>query len=464
MGRTAEAPPAAEAAILLCKGHQLHPASKQEKLLIAAPSSHLLLSIADWLLVPRWGSSFLSQCLPRWHGLLLKDSPGTSLSLQVGTSWNEWHQALPGHCSTECPGFHLAHSSLTWCHMCLLHLRLPSPAVLPEGSPVFPQCDGVHWGWTRAPWAWSCSRCAVWVYVTTACTWPVTPTAACLEHHNITGNELHSWAETLTMNYWLLPLVHLFPSHFFSISRWWEWNCVRQNKQKACTRCHQVLLLPCELLSAAELAQLSLTGATTARQSQSPTAVIVPGAQPASCSPSATRCGSGPSHCHRGERLKGTKPSRLSVSKGMVQAQPSQLPERALGLVELHPKAVDSGSPSIKVLTGTNLHQSPAWPVASTHYLHTESHVQPCQACLESGIRGSGPKNSQLWTVNPSNPVPQSLWLMGTNTPFLSTKEMSNLKSRTQRQPGNWAHTDVAHTRGSWEKLGQDVQSALVVS
>lgn len=40
-----------------------------------------------------------------------------------------------------------------------------------------------------------------------------------------------------------------------------------------------------------------------------------------------------------------TQPSQL--------LEPSQLPKLALGLVELHPKAVDSGSPSIKVLTGT---------------------------------------------------------------------------------------------------------------
>lgn len=84
----------------------------------------------------------------------------------------------------------------------------------------------------------------------------------------------------------------------------------------------------------------------TKAEPESPIAVIVPGAQPASYSPSATRSDSGPSQCHRGERLKGTKPSKLSGSKGMVQAQPRQLPELALGLVELHPKAVDSGSPS----------------------------------------------------------------------------------------------------------------------
>lgn len=51
----------------------------------------------------------------------------------------------------------------------------------------------------------------------------------------------------------------------------------------------------------------------------------------------------------------------------MVQTQLRQLTELAPGLVELvHPKAVDSGSPSIKVFTGTNL--------------------QLCQACLESDV------------------------------------------------------------------------------
>lgn len=160
---------------------------------------------------------------------------------------------------------------------------------------------------------------------------------------------------------------------------------MRQDKQKACTRCHQLLLLPCELLSAAELAQLSLIGATTPRQSQSPTAVIVPGAQPASCSPSATRCDSGPSQCHRGERPKGTKPSRLSGSKGMVQAQPSQLPELALGLVELHPKAVDSGSPSIKVL---NWHQFTSEPSLALGQRSRFTHRVPRAAVPSlSGIR-----------------------------------------------------------------------------
>lgn len=75
-----------------------------------------------------------------------------------------------------------------------------------------------------------------------------------------------------------------------------------------------------------------------------------------------------------------------------MQAQSGQLSKLAPGLVELLSKAVDSGSPSIKVLTGTNLHQIPVWPLASACYLHTESHAQLCQACLESGIQGSGPK------------------------------------------------------------------------
>lgn len=172
--------------------------------------------------------------------------------------------------------------------------------------------------------------------------------------------------------------------------------------------------------------------------------MIVQG-QPASCSPSAARCDSGLSQCHRGERLKGTKPSRLSGSKGTVQAQSGQLSKLAPGLVELHSKAVDSGSPSIKVLTGTNLHQIPVWPSASACYLHTKSHVQLCQACLESGIQGSGPKTASYELPLILSLIgPQSLWLMGTNTPFLSTKETSHLKSRPQRQPGNRAHAGVA--------------------
>lgn len=87
---------------------------------------------------------------------------------------------------------------------------------VPEGKPSL---LSVWWGIHEPDPG---SRYAARVYVTTPCTWPMTPTAACLEQQNITGNELCSWAETLTMNYSLLSFLRLLSSHFLHISRWWE--------------------------------------------------------------------------------------------------------------------------------------------------------------------------------------------------------------------------------------------------
>lgn len=118
---------------------------------------------------------------------------------------------------------------------------------------------------------------------------------------------------------------------------------------------------------------------------QSPTAAIVSGAQPASSPSSAARFDSGPSRCHRDKRLKGTKPSGPSGNEGTVQAQSGQLPALALRLAHPHTKVENSGSPFIKVLIGTDLHQIIFQPLASTCYLHAVSSVQLCWACLEWG-------------------------------------------------------------------------------
>lgn len=108
---------------------------------------------------------------------------------------------------------------------------------------------------------------------------------------------------------------------------------------------------------------------TAAASTRPPAAAAVSGAQPASSLVPAAGFNSGPSECRRGERLKAVKPSVLSGKEGTTQTQSGPLPMLALRLVCLHAKA-EPGSPFIKALIGTGVHQIIFQPLASAGCLH----------------------------------------------------------------------------------------------
>lgn len=108
---------------------------------------------------------------------------------------------------------------------------------------------------------------------------------------------------------------------------------------------------------------------TAAACTRPPAAAAISGAQPASSLVPAAGFNSGPSECRRGERLKAVKPSVLSGNEGTTQTQSGLLPMLALRLVCLHAKA-EPGSPFIKALIGTGVHQIIFQPLASAGCLH----------------------------------------------------------------------------------------------
>lgn len=224
--RAAEAPPPAEAAIPLCKRHRLQPDSKQEKLLRAAPNSHLL-SSSGLQSDSQLHSGAQTPCrrvFPggmgcHWRTALVPTTSFTGGCCGV-TDTSQYqspaaHNALASILPTP------RHPGLTW-------YRVPPPSVeasfsscVPGVKPSSPSSTlrALRAG-PRGLWACPCSKCAARAHVATACTWPVSPSVTCLEQEDITGNELFSWAEAADNELCtLLPLGCLLPSRFF-LSFW----------------------------------------------------------------------------------------------------------------------------------------------------------------------------------------------------------------------------------------------------
>lgn len=130
---------------------------------------------------------------------------------------------------------------------------------------------------------------------------------------------------------------------------------------------------------------------TAAACTRPPAAAAVSGAQPASSLVPTAGFSLDPSECRRGEGLKALKPPMLSGNEGTTQTQSGPLPVLAPRLVLLHAKA-EPGSPFIKALIGTGVHQIIFQPLASAGCLHAVPCMLLHRACLEPGIGENGPK------------------------------------------------------------------------
>lgn len=210
--RAAAAPPPAEAAICSAKGTSF----TQQTWEIAENCPKLLPSPSrlQWLPDPLWGSDFLPKSLPNQCELPLKDSPGTSLSLHGGMPWSDWPQSMPvplQHIMLQLPpcplpGTLASPGAACDCSICggfLFHLCSQSKAQLSPPRRALRAGSG-------GSWACYCFKSPFRTQVSTACTWPISPSVACLEQKDISwpeavGNELCT----------LLPLSHLSPPVFY---------------------------------------------------------------------------------------------------------------------------------------------------------------------------------------------------------------------------------------------------------
>lgn len=239
----------------------------------------------------------------------------------------------PAACNT------LAHSHALHSHL-VQHVLPPSAeasfsSCAPRAKPSF-SCSLTRALKARPKGPWASSKQTASTHVAPVCTWPMYPSASCLEQENIIRNELCSWAQAADSELCtLLSLSHLLPSYFPYVSGWLEWNCTRVGKQKACTEPPWLRVCSCPASSQTSKAGLAQPHRNHYCQAKAEpkSATAVSGAYPASYPLLSMRSDSGPSQCHRGERLKDTKPSG---SPGTKEACKHSLASTSCWLQGLH--------------------------------------------------------------------------------------------------------------------------------
>lgn len=193
---------------LLCKRYQLHPANMRNCWeLPQTPTFSLKVAVTPRsTLGLRLPSKESSQ--PMWAAT--EGQPW----YQPLPSWSDWPQSMPvplQHIMLQLPpcplpGTLASPGAACDCSICggfLFHLCSQSKAQLSPPRRALRAGSG-------GSWACYCFKCPFRIQVATACTWPISPSVACLEQKDISwpeavGNELCT----------LLPLSHLSPPVFY---------------------------------------------------------------------------------------------------------------------------------------------------------------------------------------------------------------------------------------------------------